>query len=74
MTSKCELCESENAELIPGNHHVCADCKKELKLPKDETMLEWDEKITPHKSWKKRRHYILKKLIRLDYIISFLQQ
>jgi hypothetical protein len=71
MTSKCELCESKTAKLIPGNHYVCGNCKKELRLPQEKTMLEWEKKITPDKSWKKRRHYLLKKLIRLDYIITF---
>ena len=65
--SYCELCENKQTEII-GGHPVCNSCKKELKLPKEETIMRWDEKNPV--SWKERRKHILKKLIRLDYIIE----
>ena len=64
----CELCGIKSVQLIIGNHYVCKKCKKELKLPKKETILRWDENNTI--PWKKRKNLILKKLIRLDYIIA----
>ena len=70
--SSCEICGTKNdVEKILGDHLVCLTCKKGLRLPKDETMLEWN-KIETSNAWSERKKFLTKKIIRLDYILDFL--
>lgn len=80
----CELCHIVGVtKRIPGGHYLCVNCKKKLRLPKKETISEWIErgkkicheenmKFWPAEYEKNERKKIWKKIIKLDYLISIM--
>jgi len=79
----CEICRIRygiDVKRILGGHYLCEKCRKDLRLPKEKTVIKWGKCLEntkeeclrvshPSESTKKERDGAWKKIIKKDHII-----